>query len=105
MPSRLVVLICLSVFAQPALAAPSCATMIAEVRAWLDAHPHVSGTRAQTVEAQLQHQPTAASVAKAKMESRDHIVEQLGEAERQRRSGDGAGCEATLGDIARMLRP
>jgi hypothetical protein len=97
----LVILVPAAAWAAP----PPCAAMIADVRAWLDAHPHVAGTRRQTVAAQLQHQPTAASVAKAKMESRDHIVELLGDAEAQQRSGDMAGCEATLGDVERMLKP
>ena len=106
MPRRLAAAACLALLAAPAAAAPpACLTMIADVRAWLDAHPHVSGTRMQTKEAQLQHQPTAASVAKAKMESRDHIVELLGDAEARQRSGDMAGCEATLQDIERMLKP
>jgi hypothetical protein len=39
------------------------------------------------------------------MESRDHIVELLGDAEMLQRSGDMAGCEAKLADVERMLAP
>jgi hypothetical protein len=106
MSSRLIAAACLAFVAAPAAADPArCNAMVAEVRSWLDAHPHISGTRRQTVDAQLQHQPTAASIAKAKMESRDHIVELLGDAEMLQRSGDMAGCEAKLADVERMLAP
>jgi hypothetical protein len=99
------VLVLLIALAPAPAAAVTCDAMIADLRGWLDAHPHVSGTARQTVDAQLQHQPTAASVAKAKMESRDHLVELLGEAQRRQRGGDMAGCEATLADVERMIKP
>jgi len=105
--SRFILAVVVALVPAAAFAAPTprCTAMVADVRAWLDAHPHVSGTQRQTVAAQLMHQPTAASVAKAKMESRDHIVELLGDAEAKQRSGDMAGCEATLADVERMLKP
>ena len=106
MSRQLLAFACLALSVVPAAAAPPrCDAMVADVRAWLDTHPHVSGTRPQTVAAQLQHQPTAETVAKAKMESRDHIVELLGEAQMQERMGDMPGCETTLADVERMLKP
>ena len=106
MSRRLAAALCLTLAAAPAAAGTvECRAMISEVHAWLEAHPNVSGTQRQSVAAQLQRQPTAASVAKARMESRDHIVELLGEAEMRQRSGDMAGCEALLSDVRRMLRP
>jgi len=105
--SRFILAVVVALVPAAAFAAPPerCTAMVADVRAWLDAHPHVSGTQRQTVAAQLMHQPTALSVAKAKMESRDHIVELLGDAQAKQRSGDMAGCEATLDEVERMLRP
>ena len=49
----------------------TCGQMVGDLQSYLDAHPGVSGTRKQTKDAQLMHQPTQHSVAKAKMESRD----------------------------------
>ena len=90
----------------PAAAAPvSCEVMVSDLGAWLDAHPQVAGTARQTVAAQLQHQPTRDSVAQAKSMSREHLVELLGKAKAQQQAGDMRGCETTLKDVERMLRP
>ena len=105
MSRRLVLACCAVLLAGPAAAAPSCAEMVGDLRAYLDAHPQASGTRPQTVDAQLMHQPTRDSVAHAKMASHDRLVELLGDAEMQQRMGDKAGCEAILADVERMLKP
>ena len=87
----------------PALAA-SCADMVAGAEAYLAAHPDKAGTRPQTVDAQLQHQPTPKSVAKAKMSSREHLADSLARAKAMQAAGDEAGCQKSFSEVAWMLR-
>jgi hypothetical protein len=105
--SRFLIALALALTAQAAAAAPpaSCAHSIERAEAYLAAHPEASGTRRQTVDAQLMHQPTQAAVAKAKQESREGLAGLLTKARSQQRAGDLAGCEATLADVMRMLAP
>ena len=65
--------------ASAAQAAPkgSCDEMVAHLDAYLKVHPNATGELRQSVDAQLMHQPTRESVEKAKMQSRDHLVELL----------------------------
>jgi hypothetical protein len=100
---RLVLLAALALPA-PALAA-SCPQMVAGLERYLAAHPGQTGTRPQTQAAQLMHQPTAESVAKAKMESRDNLSVLLAKARAEHATGDEQGCRKTLGDVERMLKP
>ncbi len=83
----------------------TCGQMVDDLQSYLDAHPQVSGTRKQTKDAQLMHQPTQRSVAKAKMQSRDNLVALLAKAKAQQSAGDDVGCRSTLADVERMLRP
>src|SRR4051812_13257105 len=102
--SRLLFALVLVLSAAPAAAAPaSCAHSIARAQAYLATHPQASGTRRQTVDAQLMHQPTQASVAKARQDSRMGLMDLLTQARSQQRAGDEAGCRATLADVMRML--
>ena len=89
-----------------AAAAPArtCDAMIEGFQAYLDKHPETSGTRRQTKEAQLMHQPTQRSVAKAKWESRDNLRALLEKAKAQQAAGDAAACRATLAEVQRMLK-
>ena len=90
----------------PAPAAPraACGDMIASLSAYVDAHPDSVGTRPQTKDAQLMHQPTRASVAKAKMESHDNLVALLAKAKSEQAAGDEKGCRHTLGYVEWMLK-
>ena len=88
----------------PALAA-SCADMVSQAESYLAAHPDKAGTRPQTVDAQLQHQPTRESVAKAKMDSRDHLAAALANAKAMQTAGDEAGCRKSFAAVAWMLKP
>ena len=83
----------------------TCGRMIDDLQSYLDAHPEISGTRKQTKDAQLMHQPTRESVAKAKMQSRDNLVALLAKAKSQQNEGDDVGCRSTLADVERMLKP
>jgi hypothetical protein len=91
-----------------AVAAPapmSCDAMVAGLQSFLQAHPQISGTRRQTKTAQLNHQPTRDSVAKAEQESRENLVAMLAKARAQQGAGDMKGCLATLAEIEWMLKP
>ena len=79
--------------------------MVAGLERYLAAHPGQAGTRPQTRAAQLMHQPTAESVAKAKMESRDNLTALLAKAKAEHAAGDEQGCRKTLGDVEWMLKP
>jgi hypothetical protein len=93
-------------FALPAPAnAASCADMVSQAEAWLADHPNVVGTEPQTVGAQLDHQPTRESVAKAKTESRDHLAASLAHAKAMQAAGDEAGCRKSFDAVAWMLKP
>ena len=83
----------------------TCGQMVGDLQAYLDTHPQVTGTRKQTKDAQLMHQPTERSVAKAKMQSRDNLVALLAKAKSQQNEGDDVGCRSTLADVERMLKP
>ena len=83
----------------------TCGQMVGDLQSYLDAHPEASGTRKQTKDAQLMHQPTQRSVAKAKMQSRDNLVALLAKAKSQQAAGEEAACRATLADVERMLKP
>ena len=99
-------LLVLAALALPAPAfAASCADMVSQAEAYLAAHPDKAGTRPQTVDAQLQHQPTRESVAKAKMDSRDHLAASLSNARAMQAAGDEAGCRKSFSAVAWMLRP
>ena len=87
----------------PALAA-SCDQMVSGLETYIAEHPAQAGTRPQTKDAQLQHQPTRESVAKAKMESHDNLVALLAKAKAEQAAGDGEGCRKTLGYIKWMLK-
>jgi hypothetical protein len=91
--------------AAQAASSATCSQMIGDVQTYLDAHPGASGTRKQSKDAQLMHQPTRQSVTKAKMESHDNLVVLLGQARSKHSAGDEAGCRATLADVERMLKP
>ena len=88
----------------PALSA-SCADMVSRAESYLAAHPDKAGTAPQTVGAQLQHQPTRDSVAKAKMDSRDHLAASLSNAKAMQAAGDEAGCARSFAAVAWMLKP
>ena len=62
------------------------------------------GALPQTTAAQLMHQPTRESVAKAKMASREHIVSLLAKAKKQQAAGNERGCRATLDEVRWMLQ-
>jgi hypothetical protein len=92
--------------AHSALAAPSsCADRVSGLQSYLNAHPDASGTARQTKDAQLMHQPTRESVAKAKQESRENLVAMLAKAKAEQGAGDDKGCRATLAGVAWMLKP
>jgi len=96
----------LAAFALPAPAiAASCADMVSKAEVYLAAHPDKAGTRPQTVDAQLQHQPTRDSVAKARMDSRDHLAAALSNAKAMQAAGDEAGCRKSFDAVAWMLKP
>ena len=100
---RLALLVALALPA-PAFAA-NCADMVSKAEAYLAAHPDKAGTRPQTVDAQLQHQPTRDSVAKARMDSRDHLAASLSNAKAMQAAGDEAGCRKAFDAVAWMLKP
>ncbi len=94
--------------ASAAVAAPphkSCAEMVSGLDSFLRAHPQVTGTERQTKDAQLNHQPTRESVAKAEEKSRADLVAMLAKAKLQQGAGDIEGCRATLAEIEWMLAP
>jgi hypothetical protein len=99
-------LVLIAAFALPAPAfAASCADMVSHAESFLAAHPDKAGTRPQTIGAQLEHQPTRDSVAKAKMDSRDHLAASLERAKAMQAAGDEAGCRKSFDAVAWMLKP
>ena len=99
-------LVLLAALALPAQAfAASCPQMVAGLEHYLGAHPDLAGTRPQTEAAQLMHQPTAESVAKAKMESRDNLSALLAKGKAEHLAGDEQACRKTLGYVEWMLKP
>ncbi len=88
----------------PAFAA-SCAAMVSQAEVWLASHPDKVGTGPQTIAAQLNHQPTRDSVAKARMQSRDHLAASLDRAKAMQAAGDEAGCRKSFAAVAWMLKP
>jgi len=93
--------------ASAAQAAPkgSCDEMVAHLDAYLKVHPNATGELRQSVDAQLMHQPTRESVEKAKMQSRDHLVELLAKAKAEQGAGKERECRATLAEVKWMLHP
>jgi hypothetical protein len=91
--------------AASAAPAHTCGEMIDSLQSYIEAHPGSSGTRKQTTDAQLMHQPTRDAVAKAKKDSRENLNFLLAKAKAQQDVGDAAGCRATLADVERMLKP
>jgi hypothetical protein len=91
----------------PASAATSgsCDDMVGNLDAFLKTHPEVTGVLPQTTAAQLMHQPTRDSVAKAEKKSRQHVVGLLAKAKAQQAAGDEPGCRATLAEVRWMLQP
>jgi hypothetical protein len=93
--------------ASAAQAAPdaSCDETVARLDAFLKAHPGATGVLPQTVGAQLMHQPTRESIARAKQESREHVVDLLAKAKAQQSAGQAQRCRATLAEVEWMLQP
>ena len=65
--------------------------MVSHAETWLAAHPDKAGTRPQTVDAQLQHQPTRDSVAKCENETRATISPPLSSNAKAMQSGGRRG--------------
>jgi hypothetical protein len=91
--------------AASAAQAASCDETVARLDAFLKSHPGATGALPQTVGAQLMHQPTRQSIAQAKRESRDYVVELLAKAKAQRSAGGEQKCRATLAEVEWMLQP
>jgi hypothetical protein len=102
--SGLAALIALVAGAAQAAPIASCGEMVSHLDAYLMAHPNATGDLRQTVDAQLMHQPTRESVEKAKMESRDHLVELLASAKAHQAAGEERKCRSTLAEVKWMLQ-
>jgi hypothetical protein len=87
-----------------AASAATCPQMVAGLQSYLAQHPAQAGTRPQTHAAQLNHQPTRASLAKAKAESHDNLVALLAKAQAEQAAGDAQACRKTLGYVEWMLK-
>ena len=74
-------------------------------RSWLTAHLDKAGIGPQTVAPQAPRQPPAASVAKAKISSREHLGVSLAGAKAMPRAGVEAGCVKPFAAVAWMLKP
>jgi hypothetical protein len=100
----IVLVVALAAGAAQAAPNASCDEMVAQLDAFLKAHPGATGVLPQTVGAQLMHQPTRESIARAKQESREHVVDLLAKAKAQQSAGQAQQCRATLAEVEWMLQ-
>jgi hypothetical protein len=89
--------------------AESCTADIAQFRQTLqqkeDAGAGVVGSAPQSIDAQLEHQPTPASVARAEKNAKDQVVALLREAEAYNAQGRRRHCLAALERARLLLNP
>ena len=85
--------------------AGSCGGQIAQFEQTLAQDPHAVGTAPQTVDAQLEHQPTPASIAQAKANARGNVASALDEAKALDAQGRDAECMAALERARLLLHP
>ena len=89
--------------------AASCAAEIAQLRQSLHETAHtgaaVVGSAPQSIDAQLEHQPTPASVARAKKNANEQILALLAQAEAFDAQGHGRACRRTLRRANLLLNP
>ena len=88
----------------PASAGP-CADQIAEFEQFLQEHPGAVGTAPQSVGAQLEHQPTPASIERAKQNARTEIATVLAQAKVLDAEGKQNECVDALANARLLLNP
>jgi hypothetical protein len=71
----------------------------------LEAHPELVGTAPQTVDAQLMHQPTPASIDSAKKAARVAVAEVLAKAKAADDAGKPEQCREALAKAKLRLKP
>jgi hypothetical protein len=94
--------------AAPAWAGP-CAAEIAGIKQTLSRRerrqPDGFGAAPQSIAAQLEHQPTPASVARARKSARAAILDEVAKAESSDARGEQSACRDHIGRARLMLDP
>ena len=105
-PMALVAAIAASLGAAPA-SAGSCAPEIAQFRQSLQTENGraVVGSEPQSIDAQLEHQPTPTSVERAKRNAKAHILALLAQAESLDAQGRADECRKVLARASLLLNP
>jgi len=107
-PVALAVAVAITLNAAPA-SAGACAAEIAQFRRLVhqkeDAGTGVVGSAPQSIGAQLEHQPTPASVARAKDDAKGQILALLAQAESFDAQGRLPECEQALRKANLLLNP
>jgi len=85
--------------------AGACGDEAAALARRLEAHPEVVGTAPQTVDAQLMHQPTPASIDSAKKAARTTVAEVLAKAKAADDAGKPDQCQDALARAKLLLEP
>jgi hypothetical protein len=88
----------------PAAAGP-CADQIAEFEQFLQEHPGAVGTAPQSVGAQLEHQPTPASIERARQNAKAEIAAALAQAKTLDAQGKQDECVDELAKAKLLLNP
>jgi hypothetical protein len=88
----------------PASAGP-CADQIAEFEQFLQEHPGTVGTAPQSVGAQLEHQPTPASIERARQNAKAEIAAALAQAKTLDAEGKQDECVDALAKAKLLLNP
>lgn len=98
-----------AVVGAPAAQAGSCGDQAAALRSSIEQNPGpdspIVATAPQTIDAQLEHQPTPASVARAKRTANLRISALLEQAQRLDDVGNQTECEQALATAKRLLNP
>jgi hypothetical protein len=95
---------CMILLGAPA-SASDCGSQIIGFERSLSQHPGVVGTAPQSIDAQLEHQPTPASIEKAKNGARAEIETILGQAKELDAQGMQDECNALLIRARAVLNP
>jgi hypothetical protein len=85
--------------------AAECAAQIVELEQPLERQPDLVGTAPQTIDAQLEHQPTPSSVAQAQVRAKSDLARTLEQAKALDEQGRERECVAVLAKARILLNP
>jgi hypothetical protein len=92
-------------FAVASANASECSTQVAQLQQSVAGSPGIVGTAPQSLGAQLDHQPTPASVANAKQNARSDVIAVLERAKDFDAEGKASECWDALGKAKLLLNP